>query len=384
MKNTDTEIWLDVEPKGSYQVSNFGRVKSLDRLVECEGGRFENRKGCEMKLYLDDRKGAGYVYVSLKSFKKRVSVHKLVAEAFLPNLQNLPLVNHKDGNKKNNCVNNLEWCSVSQNIRHAHSLGLIHSPKSSSHSSARKIHQFNLDGSFIMTWNCITDAEKALNIDGSNISANANNKAKSAGGFIWKFKDEKVVKSLENLANEIWRDVVGFEGSYQVSNMGRFKSLNRTIARKDGSFLNCKGQILKNRQDGEYMSISFGQFKSSVHKCVAQAFLSNPNNLPMVNHKDGNKTNNEVSNLEWSSFSDNSKHAHSLNLVRTPKGKESVCAKKIDQFDLNGNFIKTWDCGADAHRFFTGNKKGNIYRNLSGEMNSAYGFIWKRHNYLQS
>ena len=114
------ELWKDIEGyEGLYQVSNLGRVKSLDK-IDSIGRKI---KGRNMKLRLNK---CGYVDVKLStdSIEKDKLVHRLVAEAFIPNTDGKHVINHIDGNKQNNCVNNLEWCTQKENIQHAFEIGL--------------------------------------------------------------------------------------------------------------------------------------------------------------------------------------------------------------------------------------------------------------------
>ena len=117
---------------------------------------------------------------------------------------------------------------------------------------------------------------------------------------------------------EISKDIPDYEGLYQVSNFGRVKSLDRRIYRKDAhggmAEFYYRGHILcLNNGPQGYKTVPLGhaQFKR-VHRLVAQAFIPNPDDKPMVNHKDGNKSNNTVANLEWCTAEENMRHASKI------------------------------------------------------------------------
>lgn len=123
----DNETWKDIAGyEGIYQISNLGRIMSCERDVKCGPGGKGIKHLYSHLMYPATSKKTGYVEVAL-SFNHKMSyklIHRLVAEAFIPNPDNLPQVNHKDGNKQNNQACNLEWVSCSDNIKHAVSSGL--------------------------------------------------------------------------------------------------------------------------------------------------------------------------------------------------------------------------------------------------------------------
>ena len=115
------EIWKQIEGyEGLYEVSNLGKVKRLPITLH---SRFYKEK----LLTISYNPGTGYYFVSLRKneHNKNYSLHRLVAMTFIANPDNLPEVNHKDGKKSNNCVDNLEWCTSKENIEHAIRSGLV-------------------------------------------------------------------------------------------------------------------------------------------------------------------------------------------------------------------------------------------------------------------
>lgn len=166
------EIWKDVESyKGIYKVSNTGKIKSIDRNIKMGSG-FGVCKGKTLSDYKDKD---GYLVVSLsnKSKYKLSKVHRVVASAFIPNPLNLPQVNHKDGVKTNNHVDNLEWCDGFHNMRHANRTGLVNHKKGDNH-HRRKVssHMINVLKRYLKIYPNAnrTMLAKKLNITRSYIS----------------------------------------------------------------------------------------------------------------------------------------------------------------------------------------------------------------------
>ena len=180
-KRCDTEIWRDVVGyEGYYQVSNLGRLKSLKRLVKGRWGDYPV-KGCIMNPSLNMY---GYYHSGLsrmegEKMKNRTKIiHRLVAEAFIPNPLNKKQVNHIDCDKTNNRLDNLEWVTGTENMRHASKNKLLNTVK---------IDQYSLDGKFIRSYHSISEASKITGIHSTGISRAAG-LTPIAGGFIWKAK----------------------------------------------------------------------------------------------------------------------------------------------------------------------------------------------------
>lgn len=118
-----TEQWKDIQGyEGLYQVSNMGKIKALRRRVDT--GKCHREWGEHFLSYGVDDSGYFRTNLAKDGANKTVKVHRLVAEAFIPNPDNKPTVNHKDGNKQNNSVENLEWATMSEQLHHAHKVGL--------------------------------------------------------------------------------------------------------------------------------------------------------------------------------------------------------------------------------------------------------------------
>lgn len=173
-----SEIWKDIkEYEGLYQVSNYGRVRSLNYN--------HTKKIRELKVYTNE---FGYLraYLRKDNITNVFFVHRLVADAFIPNPLNLPQVNHKDENKTNNNVENLEWCSCTYNINYGTRKEKV-AKKNTNGKKSKIVLQYALDGTFIREWPSTNECGRN-GFSQNHVADCCRGKYKQHKGFIWKYK----------------------------------------------------------------------------------------------------------------------------------------------------------------------------------------------------
>lgn len=188
-------------------------------------------------------------------------------------------------------------------------------------------------------------------------------------------KAENWIMVTDKMPEEEWRDVVGYEGLYKVSNLGRVKSLPCFRGNgKAGYYTKERIKSAGKDKDG-YLQVDLFLDKKrkmyKIHRLVAKAFIPNPHNLPNINHKDEDKTNNIVSNLEWCT------QEYNINYGNANKKRAVSCSFEVEQFTMDGVKVAEYKSGREAAKA-VGAQPADISRNITGRKPSCKGFIWRR------
>ena len=195
-------------------------------------------------------------------------------------------------------------------------------------------------------------------------------------------ENKVIAKEYVDKNYEIWKEIKNYEGFYEVSSLGRVRSLTRYIKQKNNSKKKIAGKILKPiaNKNGYLMVTLSKDCKGKryfVHRLVADAFILNKNNKKEVNHIDENPKNNKVNNLEWVTHLENSNYG--TRGKRISKNLKEWCkknrVKKVKQVSLNGIFIKEWESAKDVQKELGINSKG-ISLCATKRRKTAGGYKW--------
>lgn len=337
------EEWKIIQDYDNYEVSNLGNVRNSNtgRILKltCKGG------------YLTTG-------LSKNSNGKTLPVHRLVALAFIDNPENKPQVNHKDKNRSNNNVSNLEWSTASENN--------IHKSTNVKQTTNQHVKVWRIDVNtdeklelydsiyLAAIWIVSNNNELCIDTVKSGISCASRGVYKSSFGYKW------TMYEYTNLDDELWKPVTINGQTYDkyfVSNLGRFK--------------NYKGIIMSDYKPHHtgYIFVRVDKNKYALHRIIASTFVENlePEIYNVVNHIDGNKLNNSAVNLEWTTIKGNNIHNHKSGFIK-------YYNRKIAQYDLEMNKIKEFDSIVEAE---TELKILTIKKVLYNKQKTAGGFIFK-------
>ena len=178
------EVWKDIKGyEGLYQVSSLGRVRSLTHKCSVSGRVSKGR------LLKNTKYAQGYLYVHLSNDGKKLHhcIHRLVADAFIPNPNRLPQVNHKDENPLNNTIDNLEWCSRSYNINYGSRNKKVSDKLTNGNLRSKRTAVYSLDNELLCIYPSTNEASRKTGVNEGSISSNCLGKTKNTHGYIFKY-----------------------------------------------------------------------------------------------------------------------------------------------------------------------------------------------------
>lgn len=425
-----TEQWKAIDGyEGLYEVCTNGRIKRLKGQVRRKGGGLYK---VNEKILNTSSTNMGYPVVNLSKDGnlKQFKVHRLVAETFISNPFNKSVVNHIDNDKTNNSVSNLEWTTISENTQHAidllkiEEIEIVNNNRMNEDELWKEIDNFG--GTYLVSTHGRIQERKSGTILDDYVKVNGNRKVylkydeKSSYYFVHRLvaeafiknennklivyhrdgnKDNNIVWNLiwltsselhdkkftpshnrEEILNiprnddneeEMWKDILNFEGFYEVSNVGRVRSKNRIIEDSLGRKRKYTSRILSVRSKNGYCFVSLNKGNTSkdiaVHRLVAEAFTPNPNDKPYINHINSNRADNSVENLEWSTPKENMEHMSEM---------DRGYVRSIQKYNLTGDLIDEYPSIIKACAI-----NDLDYRSLIAALNknnsSCGGYQWK-------
>jgi hypothetical protein len=304
----DPEEWRNLPEDlklSKYQVSSLGRIKNIrtSHILSTNPSTPTKEMYIRCTLFLDDKT------------RKHFSIHILVAKTFIPNEDNKETVNHINIKKNDNRVINLEWATYSEQKYKENN-----KPRTC---IGKPVIQRDLQGNFIKRWEKTVDAAKELVIRQSSISHALSGRTKTSGEFIWEYCEE----DNKDFVGEIWKKISEEYDAF-VSNFGRIRKNGRNPHYGTSLESGYYRTSLFNKKENIYKNLL-------VHRLVCQAFLPNPDNKPMVNHLDENKSNNKLENLIWTTHSENTNHSLDLHERIVSNSRSRIVLQMKDNIVIN-------------------------------------------------
>lgn len=300
-------------------------------------------------MFLKGSNSNGYLSVSITVNKKRkrFAIHRLVAQYFLPLIPGKNFVNHKDANKENNDVNNLEWVTKQENMQHAVNAGLLNHER-----MQKAVLQIDIEtGDIIAEFQSIIEASISTGANKLSIGIVCREgRLKSAGGYFWRYK-----KNLEPPKNGV---IIPRFPLYMLTPDGEVFSLKHNI------FLS------KISDDAGYYSIGLRKngkkYTMRINRLMMEVFSDLDENL-VVNHKDSDRKNNKIENLECCTTQKNAEHAYN-------QGNSKYLKKEVNQLDKNGNVIQFFSSISEAKKK---TKCLHISEVCQGKRKQSGGYKWE-------
>jgi len=317
------EEWKVIPDYPKYSCSNLGRIKNNET----------------NQIFSPYKLPTGYCKVQLRkeNKSKTFNVHQLIAKTWIPNLENKTSVNHKNKIRDDNRVENLEWATHTE--QQQHKIQYDKDNNKSNNIPKRAVWKCDRETKErIQYYESVQEATRNLN--GTQTMAKAISKCacgyrNSAYGFFWEYDIKDNI--IQNNKDEKWKLYNKVNKSvYYISDYGNVKNKNKILK--------------KSKSEHGYWTVYINKKVIQVHRMVSEKFIKNPNKYKYVNHKDGNKRNNHVNNLEWVTNKMNIDHAVENGLIKN--------IKQIIQYDNEYNIIEVFKNAIYA------SKKLNLHSNV--------------------
>lgn len=405
----EKELWRDVVGyEGLYQISSNGRVKRLPRLIVDNLGRkrFVEEKILARKYSIQTKYPC--VNLSKDGNVRTWNIHTLIADAFIPNPNNLPCVNHIDEDRTNSVLSNLERCSYLYNNCYgtAREKRLL-TIKKNIFERSFKVKQYDLDGNLIAVYDGGYPEVREKTGYGESIYECLNGISHSAYGYVWRYGDEKFSynptynkgKDFSNIKPKKHQKYV-----YKVDDNGniieRYKSVSEA-ARKNGfdrhalsktkkvdNIVCFKGmKFVVEEKENEYIPKGHKgarpDLKGKGAKAVSQytkdaKFVRDFNSTIEAAEFLGSKTYSpEITNCCRGKLKTAHGYIWTYKGAKQPKPFVDTTKRKVEQYSLSGEYVATYDSIKDAAISVGNGKPGSIVNNLRGISRSAFGFVWK-------
>lgn len=332
------EVWKKIPRYPKYEASTLGRIKNIET----------------HNILVPSIQPAGYHMVSVNKSTK--SVHRLVALTFINNPEKKKTVDHIDDDRGNNKLDNLRWATSKEqesyktkSKEHIKTLG-VRSVWRCDKQTGNKIQKYSSLKEAVEWLRANSNERKYVSCSISDVCSG---KQKTAYGYKWEYESISIKK------DEFWKEIpskfIHGNKGYKITNYGQIMS---PVYRLSVVFLDARG----------YSSVNICSHNYLVHRLVAQTFIPNPENKPEVNHKNGIKTNYQLSNLEWATKKENMNHAVDSNLHK--------CCNSVIQYDIHMNKIKEFKSQKQASQETKIN--GRILKNcIDGVRHSVDGYIFR-------
>lgn len=324
------EVWITPDNFSIYRFSNFGRIIKI-------------KTNNTIKIFNAKPHPTGYIYATLRNDNGEIihsQIGRFIAQAFIPNYENKPFVDHINRNRADNKVTNLRWVTAAENIANRDLANIFF---------GRQVVQYDSFFNFVRVWPSVSSIVREFNSTKYYVEYACKNRTLLSNAY-WIYLDTIPIEGEE------WRPISVYGNIIMASSVGRVRLPGGKVT------YGCK-------HESGYLHVDINGYKVLTHRIICQAY--NPITEPekfQVNHKDCEKdNNNNAFNLEWMTASENIFHSYQM------KGSKSN--HLVAQYDTNGTLLAIHSIAKFSAS--TGINQSNIIKVCEGERNTAGGYRWE-------